>query len=138
MWAQLIKRRPRGNEGGFTLLEVIIAISILSVGLLAVASMQVAAIHGNSFAYDISEAVTLAQDRMEYLSSLPFDSALLQPGSNKSDPLAPTPPGYTLTYDVANNTPITNVKSIQVTVTPPPRRGAARQQIILRCVKPAL
>jgi len=32
----------QGREAGFTLLEVIIAISILTVGLLAVASMQTA------------------------------------------------------------------------------------------------
>ena len=43
------------REAGFTLLEVIVAISILSVGLLAVASMQTAAIKGNDGAYRITE-----------------------------------------------------------------------------------
>jgi len=38
------------REKGFTLLEVIVAISILSFGLLAIASMQISAMRGNSFA----------------------------------------------------------------------------------------
>ena len=58
------KGRPIG-EGGFTLLEVIVAVSILTFGLLAVASMQLTAIHGNYNASNITEATTVAQDRLE-------------------------------------------------------------------------
>jgi len=39
------------NEKGFTLLEVIVAISVLTIGLLGVASMQVSAIKGNTLAF---------------------------------------------------------------------------------------
>jgi type IV pilus assembly protein PilV len=38
------------TENGFTILEVLIAVSVLAIGILAVASMQISAIRGNAFA----------------------------------------------------------------------------------------
>lgn len=108
--------RDRHNEeAGFTLLEVIIAISILTVGLLAVASMQTAAIRGNDAAYRVTESVTWAQDRLEYLLALPYDDSALSIGTGKADPMT-TPSNYTITYDVTN-TPIPNTKKITVTAS---------------------
>jgi len=71
-------RRRIGTSGnakqkGFTLLEVIVAISILTVGLLAVASMQGSAIMANASATDVTDATTLAADRLEKLASLAYD-----------------------------------------------------------------
>ena len=70
-----VKLRKRNNEKGFTLLEVIAAISILSVGLLAVASMQGSIIKGNRFAGGVTEATSWASDQMEKLMVLPYDHA---------------------------------------------------------------
>jgi prepilin-type N-terminal cleavage/methylation domain-containing protein len=58
---------------GFTLLEVIVAISILTVGLLAVASMQASSIRGNSFAGCVTEGTTSAADRIEKLIAFGYD-----------------------------------------------------------------
>ena len=66
------------NKQGFTLLEVIVAISILTIGLLAVASMQVSAIRGNASAYGITEATSWASDQVEKLIVLAYDHADLQ------------------------------------------------------------
>lgn len=55
------------RETGFTLLEVILAVAVLSFGLLAVASMQVSAIRGNAFANDVTEGGTWAADQLEKL-----------------------------------------------------------------------
>ena len=60
------------NEKGFTLLEVLIAILILSVGLLGMASLTVAIIHGNKFSNDMTTATTLAQDKMEDIRRLGY------------------------------------------------------------------
>ena len=101
------------GEAGFTLLEVIIAISILTVGLLAVASMQTAAIHGNDTAYRTTEGATWAQNRLEALIALPYNDPLLDNGTDKSDPTPPTPAGYSITYDVSDG-PVENTKLITV------------------------
>jgi prepilin-type N-terminal cleavage/methylation domain-containing protein len=108
-------KEKKTREAGFTLLEVIVAISILTVGLLAVASMQTAAIHGNDTAYRITETVTWAQDRLEYLLALPYDDAALSIGTGKADPMT-SPPHYTITYDVIDG-PVSNTKRITVTAT---------------------
>lgn len=54
-------------ECGFTLLEVILAIAILSFGLLAVATMQVSAVQGTAVADHVTEGTTWAADKLEKL-----------------------------------------------------------------------
>jgi type IV pilus assembly protein PilV len=130
------KRRTR--EAGFTLLEIIIAISILTFGILAVASMQSAAIRGNQLGYRLTEGSTLAQDRLEFLLSKPYNDPLLTIGNNKADPDpggTGLPTGYQLTYDVADVAGI-NAKLITVRVSLQ-ERGASRTTE-LRCVRPQL
>lgn len=61
-----MKIRKR-NQRGFTLLEVMISIIILSVALLALAGLQIISIRGNSFGGTMTEAVTLARDKIEDL-----------------------------------------------------------------------
>jgi type IV pilus modification protein PilV len=63
------------RRSGFTLVEVLIAVSILTIGLLGVASMQVSAIRGNYFSDNTTAALCLAEDKMEYLMGQNFDHA---------------------------------------------------------------
>lgn len=63
------------SSSGFTLLEVLIAISILTIGLLGVASMQASAIRGNYFSDNTTTALCLAEDKMEDLMGRDFDDA---------------------------------------------------------------
>lgn len=67
----------RHRERGFTLIEIIVAISLFSIGLLAVASMQVSAIRGNTLAGGVTEATSWVSDLMEKLMILPYDHANL-------------------------------------------------------------
>jgi type IV pilus assembly protein PilV len=127
------KGRPIG-EKGFTLLEVIVAISILTFGLLAVASMQMTAIRGNYNASNITEATTVAQDRLEDLMGLLYSDPLLAPGNGLSDPAPPSPSGYTITYDVLDNNPMMNTRLITVTVQWQDK--GVQKQSVLTCVKP--
>ena len=63
------------RENGFTLIEVLIAIVILTFGLLAVGSMQISAIRGNFMGGNTSIALSLASERMEDLLSKDFNHA---------------------------------------------------------------
>jgi prepilin-type N-terminal cleavage/methylation domain-containing protein len=130
--------KRKGREAGFTLLEIIVAISILTFGILAVASMQSAAIRGNQLGYRLTEGSTLAQDRLEFLLSKPYNDPLLNTGTGKGDPDpggTGLPTGYQLTYDVADVAGI-NAKLITVRVRLQ-ERGASRTTE-LRCVRPQL
>jgi type IV pilus assembly protein PilV len=53
------------REQGFTLLEVLIAVLLIGVGLLAVAGLQTTAIRGNSFARETTLATQLAEEMVE-------------------------------------------------------------------------
>lgn len=121
----------RSNEKGFTLLEIIVAISILTFGILAVASMQVSSMRGNSFAGSVTEATALAGDRLERLIALSYDDPLLNDDNGDgSDGLIKTgddadyddirvmdPVTYTVCTNLAIDTPRNNTKTIKVIVT---------------------
>ena len=43
----MIRNNDRSGQAGFTLIEVIISIAVLTIGVLAVAKMQAVAVRGN-------------------------------------------------------------------------------------------
>jgi prepilin-type N-terminal cleavage/methylation domain-containing protein len=59
---------------GFTLIEVLVAIVILTFGLLAVGSMQISAIRGNFMGGNTSIALSLASEKMEHLLNADYNS----------------------------------------------------------------
>ncbi|HLA47780.1 MAG: hypothetical protein A3I04_07360 [Nitrospinae bacterium RIFCSPLOWO2_02_FULL_39_110] len=60
------------SDSGFTLIEILIAIVILSVALLSVASTSISVIKGNAVSNNVTEAVALAQDMIEDLRNKNF------------------------------------------------------------------
>ena len=102
------------KQDGFTLIEVLIALTIFAVGLLAVAAMQNSAVLMNSSAGKITNLSTWGMDQIEKLSSLPYTDPALNPGG----PYNSVSGDYTISYTVAlSPPPATNTKSITVTVT---------------------
>ena len=69
------------NRKGFTLIEVLIGLIILAIGPSAIAGMQITSIRGNFFSSNLMQVSYVAQDRLEFLDNLPFDSAQLQAGN---------------------------------------------------------
>jgi prepilin-type N-terminal cleavage/methylation domain-containing protein len=63
----LIPDRTGKNENGFTLIETLVAMVILSIALLGIAQMQLSAMQGNRSSYDMTEASALASDMIEQM-----------------------------------------------------------------------
>ncbi len=66
------------SESGFTLLELLVAISILSVGLLATVNMQSTAIRSSGLAQRTTSAAAVARAAMDELISRPESHAIFQ------------------------------------------------------------
>ena len=139
------------RQQGFTLIEVLIAISILTIGLLAVAKMQVSAIQGNYFSNNTTTALSLAQQKMEDLLGRAYTDADLadtQAGNNANltslvtidhqepnvDEEGVSGSGiYHRVWNVADDTPITDTKTITIIVTW--TKGNNTHRVNLSCIK---
>ena len=120
---------------GFTLIEVLIAMAIFAIGILAVGSMQISAISTNAGARNSTTVVTMAKDRAEELTALPYDHADLvgsaDPGTlhtpvASADGIDNDEDGQideageagqvSIAWNVIEDQPVANTKSIRVTV----------------------
>ena len=118
------------SEAGFTFMEVLIALSILTVGMLAVAQMQIMGIRGNDLSGRTTEALNLAQQQVEQLHCKMWNETMEDPdledtnAGNNGDLESVTDVDHETTigrqrvvWNIADNTPIANTKTIVVTVT---------------------
>lgn len=62
------------KTSGFSLLEVLIALVILSISLLALAGLMITTTGNNSLGGHLTEAATFAQDRLEQLRLIPWQN----------------------------------------------------------------
>ena len=100
------------TEKGLTLMEVLVAVVVLSLGLLGLERVHIAAIQANTIASRLTQATTLAQDRAEQLMALPYNDAALAATTYTE----PNPPqGYTITWTV--DAPSAGIKTINIDVT---------------------
>lgn len=125
----LMRTTVEGNQRGFTLIEVLVAMAIFAVGILALAGLQVTYIGGNASAQMQTEATALGAQVVEHLMSLPFDAAELDSAANPHQPPAGGSGPYEVRWTVADNTPVNNAKTIDVTVTPLNRVNGRRVNI---------
>ena len=106
-------RHFQKDQRGFSLIEVLIAMTIFAIGVLALAQMQITAIRGNAFSSTTTDGTTLAQDRMERLMRLSYDHGDLGAGNH-----GPVTQGlYNVSWNVTNNSPVPNTKTVNVSVT---------------------
>lgn len=101
------------SRGGFTLIEVIGALVIFSLGVLMVIQLSGALSSQMEYAAKSSELVALGQERVDSLESVPFAS--LTVGSSQQA-ITVRGAGYTLTATVSTVTGV--LKRIDVTLAP--------------------
>jgi type IV pilus assembly protein PilV len=115
------------EQAGLTLIEVLIALVIVSIGLLAVAGLQATAIGANREARMRTEATALAAHALERLRLLPFDHPDLASGAS---PHRRSPQGsgaYTLQWTVKDDWPVAGTKTVWIQVS---WQGAGKKKVV--------
>lgn len=110
------RRRGRAAEG-FSLIEVMFALTFLAVGILAVASMIPAGTRGVSESRTITSGLMAAQLKLEELRGTPYSS--LPAGSH-----ADTVSVFARTWTVTDSIPTAGCKRVLVTSSWSDARGA--------------
>ena len=82
MGTNKVRQRHTGNSRGFSLLEVLLGISVFMIGMLGVTALNISSMKSNTFSGNLSEATLIAASKIEELMSLEFDHADL---SDKDD-----------------------------------------------------
>ena len=106
-------KKNTNTERGFTLVEIMVAICVFSIGMLAVASMQVSGTQGTASAKWQTGAAVWASDQIEKIISLPYDHADLTNGAHAGV----TEDQYAISWVVQDDELVDNTKTITVTVT---------------------
>jgi len=80
-------RRINGHapEAGFSLIEVLVALTILAIGLLGLALLQTTAIKGNAIASKSTIATQVAQDKVEWFRNQSWANVTSSNGGTISD-----------------------------------------------------
>jgi prepilin-type N-terminal cleavage/methylation domain-containing protein len=128
-------RKLSRSSMGFTLIEVMIALVILAVGLLALMTMQIVSIRANAFSSEMTYSTMLAQQQLETLRNLPFTDANLFGTTPPTPPTLHTLPlpiidakggSYSVSWQVEDTT--ADMKTITLDVTWQSRRQGEASQ----------
>jgi prepilin-type N-terminal cleavage/methylation domain-containing protein len=106
------------QERGFTLVEILVALVILSIALLALAGLMATTIRNNAAGGHLTEAATIAQDTLERLRLSPLNSIPLGIMTQDSC-VGSTGIVYTRNWTAVPNIPFPNntLDTITITVT---------------------
>lgn len=116
----------RDWQHGFTLLELLVTVLILTIGLLGTAGLTAGIIRGNSFSKNITSATAVAQTQLEAIQRAGYAAAVINDvsGPFKSSDSA-SMSGMTFTRVTAIST-ASNMKTITVTVSWSEANNASR------------
>ncbi len=114
-------RPTDASEKGFALIEVMVALVIFAVGIMAVLGMQITSISGGHKARNMTEAANIGANAMENLLSL--DYASLADGTNTVDGK------YTVAWDITADPTGAPANTTSIRLTVQWAEGATNHQV---------
>ncbi len=131
----------KSSNQGYSIMEVMFAMAIFAIGILAIATMQQSSANGNKSAAVQTEAANLATAQIESLMNLPYANLQVQDvdndgtgglddiGAANADGTSTTGQ-YSLSWNVAVDSPMNNTLTIRVIVV-----DSSQKQTIITCFK---
>lgn len=105
------------NSRGFSLIEVLLGITIFMIGMLGVTALNISSLKSNTFSGNMSEAVIIAGDKFEKLMNIKFDDIDLAEGDHSETYVAKNNLTYTVSWNVVDDAPLPErTKTVNVTV----------------------
>ncbi len=105
------------NKKGFTLLEILVALTLLATALFGMAGLTVALMQGNTFSNRLTVAATLAQDRLEDLTKLGYGNTAVADTTVTEDYNSiPNFPFYKRVTTTDVDSPAAGMKTVTVVV----------------------
>ncbi len=135
------------TEKGFTLVEVMLALAVLTIGIMSMFAMQATSIKGNVSASTITTAANYSADRIEKIFAMDYDdlkdneaadgiagagdglNGLDHDTDATADGKDPNPPaGYEIYWNVAEDEPMPFTKSVNI-IAVRTNRGEAKRVV---------
>jgi prepilin-type N-terminal cleavage/methylation domain-containing protein len=69
-------------SGGFTLIELVVAILIFAIGIVGIMKMHQASIQSNNYSMQLTQALNIADDKIEFLRGINFTDANMTQGAH--------------------------------------------------------
>ena len=114
MLTSVYHTRRTQREAGFSFIDVLLSLVVLTFGVLALADLQVIAVSGNNSSRHLSLAVSVAEKKMEEIKTLSYTSIATEAATPVTVADGRT---YTRTVTVVTDSPVANAKTVTVTVT---------------------
>ncbi len=120
------------NKDGFTLIEVLIAMAILAIGMMAVISMQLSAVRNNTKGDLITQATLLAKQKMEQLKSVGSVTTLTDGSESDIDQSGQSGGIFDRSWTIAN--PLGGSATRQLAVTVEWAHRGISSSVVLRSI----
>jgi len=112
----------RRSEQGFTLIEVVVALSVLAIGIVGLSVVFPLAMRDVSKSGATTKAVQLCQQKLEEFQMMAYAAPDLDQGFTHDDDANPIDGVYERTWEVTDDQPMTGCKLVEVTVSWQARR----------------
>jgi prepilin-type N-terminal cleavage/methylation domain-containing protein len=138
-WPRVSRAANNSGERGFTLMEVIVALSMMLVAGLGSAAVFMYSVNNNSGAGERALAMAVAQQRIERLRSIKFDDVISENTTVKSAGRKYTVVTSVTIQDTDADDGKDTLKTIVVQVTPQNKREKwATDPVVLRTQRASL
>jgi type IV pilus assembly protein PilV len=113
-------------QSGFTLIEVLVAMVILTVGLLGTAGLTTGIIKGNFYSKNLTSATAIAQTQLEAVQNKGYAGANTTNFPSATATVGMGGVNFSRTTTITNDSPASNMKTISVVVSWNEANNAAR------------